>query len=56
MVIGGLSILAGIYFVANGEEFQDYFFAIFIGASLLGTGYFNNQEWKKKQTKEKPDS
>ena len=48
MIIGAFSIIAGIYVATTGGEFQDYFFSIFIGFTLFGSGYFNNKAWKDK--------
>ena len=48
MIIGSIAIILGIYNLSTGGAFQDYFFEIFIGITLFGTAYFNNNEWKKK--------
>jgi len=39
--IGVLSILSGIYSIINNGEMFDIFIGIFIGASLIGSVYFD---------------
>ena len=47
MAIGGLGILFGLFMAFTGGAFQDYFYGLFIGFTLLGAAYYNNQAWKK---------
>ena len=47
MAIGAIGILAGIIMAIKGELFQNYFYGLFIGFTLLGAAYYNNQAWKK---------
>jgi len=41
IVIGALGILSGVYAFLSGGETFDIIFGIFIGASLIGSLYFN---------------
>lgn len=43
IVIGVLSILAGAWQAYNGKPFQDYFFSLFIGVTLIGTGWITER-------------
>lgn len=43
ITLGTISILVGIFSLVNGGEFNAYFYAIFIGFTLLGTTYFNQK-------------
>ncbi|MDF1697601.1 MAG: hypothetical protein P1U56_17280 [Saprospiraceae bacterium] len=47
MVIGILGIISGIIMAVKGSTFQDYFYGLFIGFTLLGTAYYNNKKWKE---------
>ncbi len=49
MVIGSISILFSSYSAFSGKPLNDYFFGLLIGVTLLGSAYYNNHEWKKKQ-------
>jgi len=46
IIIGILSIISSVYLAFTGAEFEQYFFGIFIGFTLVGVTYFNN---KRKQ-------
>jgi len=42
MGIGSVSIFAGIYLAVSGAPFEEYFFSIFIGITLVGLIWFND--------------
>ena len=42
-----LGILFGLFMAFTGGASQDYFYGLFIGFTLLGAAYYNNQAWKK---------
>jgi ribose/xylose/arabinose/galactoside ABC-type transport system permease subunit len=44
MVIGALSILAGIFQVFTGAEFSSYFSSLFIGVVLIGSVFLYKDE------------
>lgn len=46
-IIGSLSIISGIFFAIKGEAFQEAFYAIFLGITLIGTAYYYNKNQKK---------
>ena len=43
MIIGAISIAAGIYFAVTGQAFNDYFMPLFLGITLFGTAYLNQK-------------
>lgn len=49
MIIGLVGIAFGLYGAIKGDAFQDYFFSLFIGASLFGVAFLNHSAWKKKK-------
>jgi len=52
-VIGILCIIAGVYALLSGKPFNTYFFAFFIGASLLVMAFAMGK--KKKHDSDKQD-
>ena len=48
MIIGLVGIGFGIYGLIAGSEFQNYFSNLFIGITLFGTAYINQQSKKEK--------
>lgn len=51
MIIGGISVLFGLYGLFQGSDLGDTSFSLFIGATLLGTAYFNHvAQHKNKNT------
>lgn len=48
MTLSIFSILAGIFSFIKGGDFNAYFYAIFIGITLLGTTYYNHNKREKK--------
>jgi len=49
IVIGLLSIFVGVFSFLKGGDFSAYFFAFFIGITLLGTTYYNHKQKSNKQ-------
>ena len=48
MTLGILSVLVGLFSLFKGGDFNAYFYAIFIGITLIGTTYYNQKQKIKK--------
>lgn len=44
MIIGIATVGVGLYQLIIGDEFRHYFLSLFLGITLLGTGYMNHKE------------
>lgn len=49
LVVGTLSIAAGIYQAVSGRPFGDYGWDIFLGVTLIGAAFFSKDSTKKEQ-------
>jgi uncharacterized membrane protein HdeD (DUF308 family) len=49
MIIGVIGIINGLIQIFQEQNFQDYFFSLFIGITLFGTAYFNSKELRYKK-------
>lgn len=47
MILGVISIIAGIYMMAKGRPMNVYGFNLFIGITLFGTALINHNRTKK---------
>ena len=48
MTLGLISMFLGLFSLIKGGDFNAYFYAIFIGFTLVGTTYYNYQQKNKK--------
>lgn len=48
MTLGIISFTIGIFSLVRGGDFNAYFYAIFIGITLVGTTYYNHKQKNKK--------
>jgi len=44
MILGAITFVTGMLELFSGSEMKDYFFPIFIGITLMGTAYINNNK------------
>lgn len=54
-VIGIITVLAGFYALLNEKLFNTYFFAFFIGVSLIVIAFFNKPKGKQPGDQNKTD-
>ncbi|MFK7948025.1 MAG: hypothetical protein AB8G11_10560 [Saprospiraceae bacterium] len=46
-IIGSLSIISGLFLAIKGESFNDAFYGIFLGITLIGTAYYYDKNQKQ---------
>ena len=54
-VIGIITVLAGVYALLNGKPFNTYFFAFFIGVSLIVIAFLNKPKGEQPGNQNKTD-
>ena len=45
LIIGAISLISGIYLAITGSDFNEFFFGILIGVSLIGSAIYYKDEY-----------